>query len=45
MRLPGPESEPQRLARAEEMRLPYDFVDRARTEPVGQRGLGFTLLE
>jgi hypothetical protein len=45
MRLPGPKGEPQRLPGAKEVCLAYDFVDRAWTKPVSQRGLGFTLLE
>ena len=45
MRLPGAKSKPQRLPRPEEVGLAYDFVDRARTKPVSQRGFGFTLLE
>ena len=37
MRLAGFESQAQRLARAEEMLLADDFVDRARAQGLGER--------
>jgi hypothetical protein len=40
MRLPGAKSEPQRLARPEEVGLAYDFIERARAELLGERGQG-----
>ena len=37
MRLARLEREPQRFARAQQMRLADDFVERARTQPLGER--------
>jgi hypothetical protein len=39
------ERDPQRLARTEEMRLPYDIIEVARAQAVGERCVGLSLLE
>jgi hypothetical protein len=33
------ERQPQRLARPEQVRLPYQIIERARAQPFGERGL------
>jgi hypothetical protein len=45
MRLPGAKSEPQRLARPEEVGLAYDFIERARAELLGKRCVRLPLCE
>jgi hypothetical protein len=45
MRLACLEREAQRFTRAEEVNLPYDFVDRSRSQPFCQRGLGLPFAE
>ena len=39
------EGEAQRLARAEQVGLAYDFIQRTWTKLIGQRGLGFAFLK
>ena len=45
MRLAGFEGQAQRLARAEQMLLADDFVDRARAQGFGKRGKRLLLAE
>ena len=45
MRFAGGECQTQRLARSEQVRLPCEVFQCARTEAVGQWSCGFSLLE
>jgi hypothetical protein len=45
MGLAGSEREAERLARPEQVRLPYELIERAGAEPVGKRGLRVPLLK
>jgi hypothetical protein len=41
MRLARRERQPQRLARPEQVRLPYQIIERARAQPFCEGGLRF----
>jgi hypothetical protein len=39
------ECQPQRLARPEQVRLPYQIIERARAQPFGKGGLRISFLK
>jgi hypothetical protein len=45
MRLARRERQPQRLARPEQVRLPYQIIERARAQPFGKGGLRISFLK